>query len=62
MELQARCEAMQQQRDEALAAHDRWVREFKEEHDMALFKKFKDVLNAKKQKIREQQKINDELG
>ncbi|KAI8926021.1 hypothetical protein BC831DRAFT_458113 [Entophlyctis helioformis] len=59
--LEAKCAELLRQRDEVLTVHEEWVRRNREQADLELYKKIKDLLNAKKRKIRELHGSNLEL-
>ncbi|KND00977.1 uncharacterized protein SPPG_04075 [Spizellomyces punctatus DAOM BR117] len=60
--LEAKVKDLQQQRAEVLKEHDVWVKEKREKVEKTIYKKFKEVLNAKKGKIRDLMKANKELA
>ncbi|KAJ3030276.1 hypothetical protein HDV00_008991 [Rhizophlyctis rosea] len=60
--LEVKVKDLQDQRNKVLKMHEEWVHEKREEIDRVVFKKFKEVLNAKKAKIRELMAANTELA
>ncbi|TPX72175.1 hypothetical protein SpCBS45565_g00612 [Spizellomyces sp. 'palustris'] len=61
-QLETKVKDLQQQRAEVLKEHDDWVREKREKVEKTIYKKFKELLNAKKAKIRDLIKANKELA
>ncbi|KAJ3055809.1 hypothetical protein HK097_009113 [Rhizophlyctis rosea] len=58
--LESKVKDLQDQRNKVLKMHEEWVHEKKEQVDRVIFKKFKEVLNTKKAKIRELMAANVE--
>ncbi|KAI8914737.1 hypothetical protein DFJ77DRAFT_548762 [Powellomyces hirtus] len=62
VELEERVKELRAQKDEILKEHEEWVSTKREAVDRTIYKKFKEVLNAKKAKIRNLVKANKLLA